>query len=258
MSYKPVKGLQSEIFVPVTPPPVWATVTKELKDMRIALATAAGVHLKTDTRFNFAGDERVIVRELLGVELKPGQLPLEAKAVVSNVETLKNVTYAIENRKPVITKDITVGGQVADVSTGKVFFDVPIGMPIKHYIDACGGYNVCHGEIVMGGPFTGKSADEDSPVTKTTGGVLVAMPFIHDTRKAGIIACECGAQEDRLKEIATAMGATVVAKEKCKRMIEVGGRYRCDLPGICPGQAETVLKLKKEGAEIIITGTCED
>jgi len=56
MSYKPVKGLQSEIFVPVTPPPVWATVTKELKDMRIALATAAGVHLKTDTRFNFAGD----------------------------------------------------------------------------------------------------------------------------------------------------------------------------------------------------------
>lgn len=205
-----------------------------------------------------AGDERVIVRELLGVELKPGQLPSEANAVVSNVETLKNVTYAIEDRKPVITKDITVGGQVADATTGEVFFDVPIGMPIKHYIDACGGYNVCHGEIVMGGPFTGKHADEESPVTKTTGGVLVAMPFIHDTRKAGIIACECGAQEDRLREIAAGMGATVVAEEKCKRMTEVGGRYRCDLPGICPGQAEKVLKLKKEGAEIIITGTCED
>ena len=50
------KGLQSEIFVPITPPPVWAPVTKELKDMRVALASAAGIHLKTDKRFNLAGD----------------------------------------------------------------------------------------------------------------------------------------------------------------------------------------------------------
>ena len=42
MSLTVVKGLQSEIFVPVTPPPVWAPVKKELKDMTIALATAAG------------------------------------------------------------------------------------------------------------------------------------------------------------------------------------------------------------------------
>ncbi|MBB6218407.1 D-proline reductase (dithiol) PrdB [Anaerosolibacter carboniphilus] len=51
-----VKGLQSEIFVPITPPPVWAPVTKELKDMTVALVTAAGVHLKSDKRFNLAGD----------------------------------------------------------------------------------------------------------------------------------------------------------------------------------------------------------
>ena len=31
MSLTVVKGLQSEIFVPVTPPPVWAPVKKELK-----------------------------------------------------------------------------------------------------------------------------------------------------------------------------------------------------------------------------------
>jgi len=56
MSLTAVKGLQSEIYVPITPPPVWAPVTKELKDMTVALATAAGVHLKKDTRFNLAGD----------------------------------------------------------------------------------------------------------------------------------------------------------------------------------------------------------
>lgn len=56
MSNKPVTGLQSEIFVPITPPPVWAPVTKPLKDMVVAIATAAGVHHKSDKRFNLAGD----------------------------------------------------------------------------------------------------------------------------------------------------------------------------------------------------------
>jgi D-proline reductase (dithiol) PrdB len=51
-----IKGLQSEIFVPITPPPVWTPVTKPLNEMTIALATAAGVHLKSDKRFNLAGD----------------------------------------------------------------------------------------------------------------------------------------------------------------------------------------------------------
>lgn len=56
MSITVVKGLQSEIFVPITPKSVWTPVTMELKDMKVALATAAGVHLKSDERFNLAGD----------------------------------------------------------------------------------------------------------------------------------------------------------------------------------------------------------
>ncbi len=51
-----VKGLQSEVFVPITPAPVWTPVTKELKDMNVALVTAAGVHSKSDERFNLSGD----------------------------------------------------------------------------------------------------------------------------------------------------------------------------------------------------------
>lgn len=56
MSLTAIKGLQSEIFVPITPPPVWTAVTKELKDMRVSIVSAAGIHLKTDERFNLAGD----------------------------------------------------------------------------------------------------------------------------------------------------------------------------------------------------------
>lgn len=56
MPLKKYDGLQSEIYVPITPKPVWAPVKKELKDMKIGIATAAGVHLKKDKRFNLAGD----------------------------------------------------------------------------------------------------------------------------------------------------------------------------------------------------------
>jgi D-proline reductase (dithiol) PrdB len=56
MNLTAVEGLQSEIYVPITPPPVWAPVTKSLEDMTVALVTAAGVHLKSDKKFNLAGD----------------------------------------------------------------------------------------------------------------------------------------------------------------------------------------------------------
>lgn len=51
-----VEGLQSEIFVPITPKPVFTPVTKPLSEMKVAMATAAGIHLKSDERFNLAGD----------------------------------------------------------------------------------------------------------------------------------------------------------------------------------------------------------
>jgi len=202
-----------------------------------------------------AGDERVIIRELLGVELQPGQLPLEANAVVSNVETIKRVVEAIEQRKPCIDKDFTVSGRVQ--KPNQVFVDQPIGMPISHYIEQCGGYVEPYGEIVIGGPFTGTSGTEETPLTKTTGGVLVAMPFPQENRKVGLLACECGGDETRLRQIAEEMGAEVVASEKCKRMVLHNGRYRCDLPGVCPGQAEKLLKMKKSGVETVIAGSCE-
>ena len=36
----PFDGIQSEIYVPVTPPPVWAEVKKPLNQMKVAIATA--------------------------------------------------------------------------------------------------------------------------------------------------------------------------------------------------------------------------
>lgn len=234
--------------------------TKALIALGKASKEEANIEIKYLPNMYPAGDERVIVREILGVELQPGQLPSVAKAIISNVETVKNVVAAIEERKPVITKDLTVAGRVKDedAQSGKVFMDAPIGLPVSYFIDQCGGIQEPYGEIVLGGPFTGKHGELDAPVTKTLGGIIVSMPLMKESRKLGIICCECGAQEERLEQIASLMDAEIIAEARCKRMTEVNGRYRCDLPGMCPGQAETVLKLKSQGAEALLISNCED
>lgn len=205
-----------------------------------------------------AGDERVIIRELHGNVLEPGQLPSEVNALVLNVETVKNIYLAIEERRPVITKDLTVVGRIKGLDEPKVFLNVPIGSLVEEYISKSGEMLEPHGEIIGGGPFTGKRITLDTPVTKTLGGIIVSNPFIQVKEKFGAIECECGAGYDRLKEMVESMGGELVASEKCKRMVEVNGRFRCEKPGECPGQTEVCLKLKKAGATAIIAGTCED
>lgn len=238
----------------------YIAVKKIHHDAVIALGKACkdepNIKVKFLTNMYPAGDERVIVRQLLGIVLKPGELPIKANAIIQNVETVKRIVEAIEDRKPVIDKDLTVDGRVKEHST--VFEDVPIGLSAKHFIDAAGGYINPHGDITVGGPFTGHTGSEDTPVTKTTGGFLVAMPYPEAHKKFGILECECGGQEPRLREIVGKMGGEVVSFRRCKRMVLVNGRYRCSLPGICPGQADAVLGMKKEGAEAILTGTCQD
>lgn len=254
-----VRGMNYLMTIAQAEKGIIAIKTKYRKAM-LALGKAcqheANISLKYLPDMYPAGDERVIIREILGVILEPGQLPIEANAIVTNVETIKRGVEAIEDRKPFIDKDVTVAGRVKKQE--EIFFDQPIGTPVGRLIEASGGYIDPHGEIVIGGPFTGQHGEEDTPISKTTGGVLVAMPFPNETRKVGILICECGGGEQRLTEIAQGMGAEVVVAERCKRMVEVDGRYRCSLPGVCPGQAEKVLKMKKAGAEVVLTGTCQD
>ena len=205
------------------------------------------------------GEERAVVREVLGILLQPTDLPSVADAVVINVETLQRVAEAIELKKPCFSKNVTVVGKLNGGTEPHVFMDVPVGTSVKELIERAGGIDGEYGEIIMGGPFTGKACELDAPITKTTGGIIVTQPF-EDLKgeKMGLLVCACGGNEERMQDLAKKMNAEVVCVQKCKQAADVKGNLKCENPGNCPGQALKVMNIKKAGAKHILIGNCTD
>ena len=204
------------------------------------------------------GEERAVVRECLGLLLPCGALPSQANAVVINAETLCRIAEAVDEKRPSISKDITVAGRL-NGSGIRRFYDVPTGTAVEKLLLRAGGTAGAYGELIMGGPFTGRRTGTDAPVTKTTGGVIAAMPFLRERRPIGLLVCACGPGRARMEEIAASMGAPVATVERCKNAEPSrGGSLKCRNPGCCPGQAERVLRLKKAGAEALLIGNCTD
>ena len=205
------------------------------------------------------GEERAVVREVLGILLQPTDLPSVADAVVINVETLQRVAEAIELKKPCFSKNVTVVGKLNGGTDPHVFMDVPVGTSVKELIERAGGIDGEYGEVIMGGPFTGKACELDDPITKTTGGIIVTQPF-EDLKgeKMGLLVCACGGNEERMQDLAKKMNAEVVCVQKCKQAADVKGNLKCENPGSCPGQALKVMNIKKAGAKHILIGNCTD
>ena len=205
------------------------------------------------------GEERAILHAIFGKWLEPNQLPLEANSVVLNTETLANIARAIEDRKPVIDKDITIIGKLKTGNEPNTLFQIPIGTPIKNLIDQCGGIDGEYGEVIIGGPYTGKSDDLDSALlTKVSGGAIITIPFPKYNGPVGLLVCACGGDEERLRDVAEKMGSKVTGVEECKNVVKVKGANKCKTPGDCPGQAEKIIALKRSGAERVIISNCSD
>lgn len=132
------------------------------------------------------------------------------------------------------------------------------GASVGSLIEKAGGIDGEYGEIIMAGPFTGKSTTLVTPISKTTGGLIVTREFIQQKKPLGLQVCACGSSESRMRELAEKMGATVVGALKCKQAQEVKGALKCENPGNCPGQAEKILELRKMGPKALLIGNCSD
>ncbi|MEN6557808.1 MAG: 4Fe-4S dicluster domain-containing protein [Thermoguttaceae bacterium] len=120
-----------------------------------------------------AGDEFILVYDVLGRVIPPGGIPLAVGAVVMNVETAFNVANA--ERQPVTEKYLTVAGAVAEPSTLKV----PLGVTLAQCVAAAGGPTIPDPCYVVGGVMMGYlEENQNALVDKTTGGVIV-LPSDH-------------------------------------------------------------------------------
>ena len=204
------------------------------------------------------GEERAIVRDALGVLLDPEQLPSAAGAIVINAETVYRLREAVIDKKPLIDKDLTVAGKLKENASIHIFRDVPLGESVGTVIDMAGGLGPEYGEIIMGGPFTGKRTTLSEPIVKTTGGIIAAENFMPGPKKIGLLVCACGANKERLEEQAKSMGSEVVGVEYCKQAKQVKNSLKCENPGRCPGQVQKVMALKKNGAQALLISNCTD
>lgn len=232
---------------------------KAIDEIKKCLSNHKNIEIKELKDMYPMGEERAIIHAIFDKWLEPTQLPLDAGCVVINAETLANITRAVEDRKPVIDKDITVVGKINGGNAPHILFQVPVGSSIKELIDECGGIDGEYGEVIIGGPYTGKAEPlDDAVLTKLSGGAIVTIPFPRYEGEIGLLVCACGANEERLRDVASKMGAKVVGVTKCKNIVDVRGANKCKTPGDCPGQAQGIIYLKQCGAKRVLISNCSD
>ncbi len=207
-----------------------------------------------------AGDERAIVRECLGVELRPDQLPTAAMAIVSNLETVARVAEAIEERKPSFLKNVTVRGKLVGGGEPHVLMDVPVGTAVSDVIAMAADIDGEYGEIIMGGTYTGLPCSPDDPIKKMTGAIYITEPFADlGGAKTALLVCASGGNIQRLRGIAENYHAEVVCETFCENAEEMpNGARKCKRPGLCPGQNANLQAAREAGAEYLLFGCCSD
>ena len=119
-----------------------------------------------------AGDEMILVYDVLGRVVPPGGIPLSVGAVVINVETALNVSRA---PAPVTEKFLSVAGAVKQPVTLRV----PLGVTLAECVAAAGGPTIPDANYIVGGVMMGRlEENHNALVDKTTGGVIL-LPDDH-------------------------------------------------------------------------------
>ncbi|MCD8337447.1 MAG: 4Fe-4S dicluster domain-containing protein [Lachnospiraceae bacterium] len=162
-----------------------------------------GMRLKLLDEAYPMGDEVVLIYEATGRVVRPGGLPIEQGVAVFNVETVYNAYCALEQKKPVTDKYVSVVAEVSHPVTVRV----PIGCTLDDVVALAGNVTVSDPVYFVGGPMMGRIGSGDEPVTKTTNAVLV-LPKDHtivrkkqrtssiDLKRAASICCQCSTCTD--------------------------------------------------------------
>jgi len=117
-----------------------------------------------------AGSEKQLIFTITGKEVPENGLPLHIGVVCQNVGTSAAVYRAINHGEPLISRYVTVAGDVNQPRN----FEVLFGTPTIDLIEQCGGSTGDIRRLIIGGPMMGFAMQQTNiPVIKTTNCVLV-------------------------------------------------------------------------------------
>lgn len=156
--------------------------TQEIQALQEAIQHLdASVTIHEVENFYPAGDEHILVYELVKRQVPPAGIPKDVGVVVSNVGTLLSIKEALEE-KPVTHKLVSVVGEVENPS----LWEVPIGTSVDTCVKMAGGATLSAYKGILGGPMMGRILEAEElktqVITKTTAAIIL-LPSDHSIFK---------------------------------------------------------------------------
>ena len=127
-----------------------------------------------------AGSEKQLIFNVTGKEVPKNGLPFHIGVVCQNVGTTAAVYRAINHGEPLISRYVTISGDVKYPRNLEVLF----GTSVSDLIEQCGGSTGDIRRLIIGGPMMGFAMQQITiPVIKTTNCILVDAGQSKDLKK---------------------------------------------------------------------------
>lgn len=140
---------------------------KKLQDL---CAGTEGMEVRALPSLYPQGERKVLVYNLTGRVVPEGARLPDVGCVVINCTTVATFAKYIKTGHPLVTKCVTVDGSAVNSPKNVI---VPIGTPVRHVFDYCGGLKDDVGKVILGGPMMGTAIPNlDLPVVKITNALL--------------------------------------------------------------------------------------
>ena len=161
-----------------------------IEALKSAVGSQPGIEVKSLPTIYPQGGEKQLIQAITGRQVPSGGLPADVGVIVVNVATAAQISASLTTGMPLISRVITVTGQVRNPKNLRVC----IGDSVGRMLDLAGGALPDSEKVVLGGPMTGLSLFElDMPVLKSTTAVLVmhASHSAQSPQSNCIRCCHC-------------------------------------------------------------------
>jgi electron transport complex protein RnfC len=134
------------------------------------------------------GGAKQLIKVLTGLEVPSGRLPTEIGVQCFNVATAYTVHRFVNFGEPVISRVVTVTGNVAHPGN----FEVPLGMAIEDLVQVAGGAGDETNGFIMGGPMMGFNLPSIRvPVVKATNCIIASAPRMFPPQPPALPCIRC-------------------------------------------------------------------